>query len=98
MDIDPDVAQLEQNHTPEFQPVPTASGRQRRFPRFYQDFLPNSTTQLPHMPPKPKRTAHSSIQDTPSSPVPTEVSNTLQEAEVPSQTSSVSIVFMQHIL
>jgi hypothetical protein len=36
-----------------FQPAPTASGRQRRFPRHYQDFLPNSSTQIPHMPPKP---------------------------------------------
>jgi hypothetical protein len=39
--------------TPEFQPPPTTSGRQRRFPRQYQDFLPSSTTNIPHMPPKP---------------------------------------------
>ena len=39
--------------TPEFQPPPTTSGRQRRFPRHFQDFLPNSTTDIPHMPPKP---------------------------------------------
>jgi hypothetical protein len=38
--------------TPEFQPPPTTSGRQRRFPRHYQDFLPSSTTNIPHMPPK----------------------------------------------
>ena len=38
--------------TPEFQPPPTTSGRQRRFPRQYQDFLPSSTTNIPHMPPK----------------------------------------------
>src|SRR5258708_38819057 len=38
--------------TPEFQPPPTTSGRQRRFPRRYQDFLPSSTTNIPHLPPK----------------------------------------------
>jgi len=38
--------------TPEFRPPPTTSGRQRRFPRHFQDFLPNSTTDIPHMPPK----------------------------------------------
>ena len=36
---------------PVFQPPPTAYGRQRRFPRRYQDFLPNSTNPIPHMPP-----------------------------------------------
>ena len=38
--------------TSEFQPPPTTSGRRRRFPRQYQDFLPSSTTNIPHMPPK----------------------------------------------
>ena len=38
--------------TPEFQPPPTTSGHQRRFPRRYQDFLPSSTTNIPHLPPK----------------------------------------------
>lgn len=38
--------------TPKFQPPPTTSGRLRRFPRQYQDFLLSSTTQIPHMPPK----------------------------------------------
>ena len=38
--------------TPEFQPPPMTSGRLRRFPQQYQDFLPSSTTQIPHMPPK----------------------------------------------
>ncbi len=38
--------------TPEFQPPPTTSGRQRRFPQRYQDFLPSSTTNIPHLPPK----------------------------------------------
>ncbi|PPQ73255.1 hypothetical protein CVT24_009970 [Panaeolus cyanescens] len=36
-----------------FIPPPTARGRERRFPRRFQDFLPNSTTVLPHMPPRP---------------------------------------------
>jgi hypothetical protein len=38
--------------TPEFQPPPTTSSHQRRFPRRYQDFLPSSTTNIPHLPPK----------------------------------------------
>lgn len=47
-DQDSEVPQI-----PEFQPAPTTSGRQRRFPRHYSDFLPNFSTQVPHMPPKP---------------------------------------------
>jgi len=55
MDVDNEVEGTGQtrHETPEFRPPPTTSGRQRRFPRQYEDFLPNSTTHLPHMPPKP---------------------------------------------
>ena len=52
MDVD-EEPQLDTPRSPEFRPAPTASGRQRRFPRHYQDFLPNFGTQIPHMPPKP---------------------------------------------
>jgi len=52
MDID-EEPQPEAPQSPEFQPAPTTSGRQRRFPRHYQDFLPNSNIHIPHMPPKP---------------------------------------------
>ena len=50
--MDVDQPQPEPPKSP-FQPAPTKSGRQRRFPRHYQDFLPNSSTQIPHLPPKP---------------------------------------------
>jgi hypothetical protein len=55
MDVDNEVEVSEptRHETPEFQPPPTTSGRHRRFPRHYKDFLPNSTTSIPHMPPKP---------------------------------------------
>ena len=46
-------AAVERQPTPQFEPPPTAFGRRRKFPRRYEDFLPNTTTQLPHMPPKP---------------------------------------------
>ncbi len=70
MDVDNDVDNKVEGtgqtrpETPEFQPPPTTSGRQRRFPRHYQDFLPTLTTHLPHMPPilsipKPTITASS---------------------------------------
>ena len=36
----------------EFQPCLTTSGCQRQFLQHFQDFLPNSTTNIPHMPPK----------------------------------------------
>ena len=35
---------------PPFLPPPTKSGRVRQFPTRYQDFLPNSRSQVPHMP------------------------------------------------
>lgn len=47
-----DEPELTSDPIPKFQPPPTSSGRQRRFPRHYQDFLPSSTTYIPHMPPK----------------------------------------------
>jgi hypothetical protein len=47
-----DEPELTSDPIPKFQPPPTSSGRQRRFPRHYQDFLPSSTTNIPHMPPK----------------------------------------------
>jgi hypothetical protein len=60
MDVDNEVEEVEdqmeespRHETPEFQPPPTTSGWQQRFPRHYQDFLPNFTTIIPHMPPKP---------------------------------------------
>jgi len=66
MDIDisePDVRRGESvpmpNGPPEipsppiFVPPPTRSGRARKFPKKFVDFLPNSTTQLPHLPALP---------------------------------------------
>ncbi|PPQ74680.1 hypothetical protein CVT25_008030 [Psilocybe cyanescens] len=44
---EPDLATVEL----EFIPPPTSRGRPRRYPRRYNDYLPNSTTLLPHMPP-----------------------------------------------
>ncbi|KAH9487419.1 hypothetical protein JR316_0001494 [Psilocybe cubensis] len=40
---------------PTFVPVPTRSGRERKFPKHYTDMLPNSSTYLPHLPPAPPR-------------------------------------------
>jgi Plavaka transposase len=37
-----------------FLPPPTKSGRIRQFPSRYQDFLPNSRTQVPHLPAVPE--------------------------------------------
>ena len=44
---------------PSFVPPPTRSGRTRKFPAFFKDFLPTSTsrvphTRIPHMPPPPQ--------------------------------------------
>jgi len=51
MDVDADSShEPERRPSPQFIPAPTTSGRQRRFPRRYHDFLPNSTTQMPHLP------------------------------------------------
>jgi len=46
MDIDPELGPV----APVYVPPPTTSGRVRQFPNRYQDFLPNSRTQVPHMP------------------------------------------------
>jgi hypothetical protein len=53
MDVDNEVKESEptRHEIPEFQPPATAYGCQRRFPQRYQDFLPNSTVHIPHMPP-----------------------------------------------
>lgn len=40
---------------PVFVPPPTRSGRARKFPKKFVDFLPNSATQLPHLPARPPR-------------------------------------------
>jgi hypothetical protein len=51
MDVDVEsIHESERQPSPQFIPPTTTSGRQRRFPRRYHDFLPNSTTQMPHMP------------------------------------------------
>ena len=50
LDNEIDEPELMSNPIPKFQPPPTSSGRQRRFPRHYQDFLPSLTTNIPHMP------------------------------------------------
>ncbi len=54
MDVDSEVGVSgpTRQGTPVFQPPPTKSGRQRHFPRHFQDFPPNSTTNIPHIPPK----------------------------------------------
>ena len=48
-----EVGAIEREPSVQFEPPPTTFGRHRKFPRRYDDFLPNSTTQLPHMPPRP---------------------------------------------
>jgi hypothetical protein len=52
VDNEIDEPELTSHPITKFQPPPTSSGRQRRFPRHYQDFLPSLTTNIPHMPPK----------------------------------------------
>jgi len=49
MDIDPEPGPV----APVYVPPPTTSGQVRQFPNRYQDFLPNSQTQVPHMPAVP---------------------------------------------
>ena len=39
----------------EFIPPPTTCGRVRKFPRKFTNFLPNSTTSLPHIPPRQRQ-------------------------------------------
>jgi hypothetical protein len=51
MDVDAESShESERQTSPQFIPAPTTFGRQRQFPRRYHDFLPNSTTQVPHLP------------------------------------------------
>lgn len=40
---------------PRFVPQPTRFGRARKFPAIFKDFLPNSRSQIPHMPPRPEK-------------------------------------------
>lgn len=51
----PDIPEPE----PSFVPPPTRSGRARKFPALFKDFLPNSISRIPvpHMPPRPPRAA-----------------------------------------
>jgi len=50
MDIDPDPPHPTEPMASTFVLPPTRSGRVRNFPSRYQDFLPNSRMQVPHMP------------------------------------------------
>jgi hypothetical protein len=57
MDIDLEPPQPPQPTEPvalPFLPPPTKSGRVRQFPSRYQDFLPNSRSQVPHLPAVPE--------------------------------------------
>ena len=54
MDIDPVLPQPTAPVAPPFLPPATKSGRVRQFPSRYQDFLPNSRSQVPHLPAFPK--------------------------------------------
>lgn len=77
MDVDETEHQPDQEvlQIPDFLPAPTTSGRQRRFPRHYVDFLPNFSTQVPHMPPKPsiRRDPMPFQQDVEKSPTPPDI-------------------------
>ena len=71
MDIDAEFShEPEKEPSPQFIPPPTTSGRQRRFPQRYHDFLPNSTTQLPHLPERIVLRAPSPLPAEPRSPSP----------------------------
>ena len=54
MDIDPEPPQPTAPAVPPFLPPATKSGRVRQFPSRYQDFLPSSRSQVPHLPVVPK--------------------------------------------
>ena len=53
VDPDPPAHPIEPA-APPFLPPPTKSGRVQQFPNQYQDFLPNSRTQVPHLPVVPE--------------------------------------------
>ncbi|PPQ82044.1 hypothetical protein CVT24_009923 [Panaeolus cyanescens] len=62
MDVDmvPQTAHLQSEQQPEvhhpsevYVPPPTRRGCERRFPKRYDDFLPCTSTRIPHMPPPP---------------------------------------------
>jgi hypothetical protein len=46
--------ELEPNPSPDRQIAPTKSGRQRKFPRHFKDYIPSLPTTLPHMPERPQ--------------------------------------------
>ena len=54
MDIDPEPPHPTELVAPQFLPPPTKSGRVRKFPSRYQDFLPTSRSQVPHLPAVPE--------------------------------------------
>ena len=54
MDIDAEPPHPTEPVTPQFLPPPTKSGCVQKFPSRYHDFLPNSQTQVPHLPAVPE--------------------------------------------
>jgi hypothetical protein len=50
MDIDTMASDKNVDQLPHHEIAPTTSGRRRRFPAHFQDFLPSLSTSLPHMP------------------------------------------------
>ena len=54
MDIESELPQPTAHVAPPFLPPPTKSGRARKFPNRYQDFLPSSRSQVPHLPVVPE--------------------------------------------
>jgi len=55
MDVDNEVHQDIVVSTPEVPIPPTSSGRQRKFPRRFTDYLPSLSVRLPHMPERPRQ-------------------------------------------
>ena len=54
MDVEPEPPQPTEPVAPPFLLPPTRSGCVRQFPTQYQDLLPNSQSQVPHLPVVPK--------------------------------------------
>jgi len=50
---------------PPFVPIPTRSGRSRKFPGRFKDFLPNTRTVVPHIPEPPSRLAPGPVSTSP---------------------------------